>query len=69
MSDIRYALNYLVVNFERRKPLWKYRCEWEDIIKADLKGTGREGVELIQLAQYRIQCLALVNTEMGLPVP
>jgi hypothetical protein len=55
MSDVINTFNYLVVNLERRKPLGKYRCGWEDIIKTDPKRTGPKGVERIHLAQYRIQ--------------
>jgi hypothetical protein len=55
MSDVINTFNYLVVNLERRKPLGKYICGWEDTIKTDLKGTGRKGVERIHLAQYTIQ--------------
>jgi hypothetical protein len=42
---------------------------WVDNIKIDLRETGWDGVDLIDLAQDRDQWRALVNTVMNLRVP
>jgi hypothetical protein len=44
------------------------RCGWEDNIKMDLKETGWEGVDCIDLAQDRDKCWDLVKLVMNLQV-
>jgi hypothetical protein len=52
-----------------KRPLGRPRRRWEDNIKLDLKETGIDGVNWIQLAQDRVQWQAFVNTVMNLWVP
>jgi hypothetical protein len=40
MGEVRGAYNILVGRPERRRPLGRPRCRWEDNIKMDLKETG-----------------------------
>jgi hypothetical protein len=54
---------------EGKRPLGKPRRRWEDNIKMDLREIGIDGENWIQLAQDRVQWLALVNTVMNLRVP
>jgi hypothetical protein len=49
-------------------PLGRPRRRWEDGIKMDLRETGWESVDWIQLALDRDQWWALVNTAMNLRV-
>jgi hypothetical protein len=60
MGEMRNVYNILVA---------KPKCRWEDIIKMDLRVRGREGVDWINLVQYRVQWQALVNMVMDLRVP
>jgi hypothetical protein len=41
----------LVAKPEGKRPLGRPRLRWEDEIRVDLRETGCEGVEWIQLAQ------------------
>jgi hypothetical protein len=50
------------------KPFGRPRRKWQDNIKMDLRETGCEGVDWIQLPQHRDQWQALVNTVMNLRV-
>jgi hypothetical protein len=52
-----------------KKPLWRPRRMWENGIGMDLRETGYESVEWIQLVQDRNRWRALVNTLMNLRVP
>jgi hypothetical protein len=45
----------LVGRPEGKRPLGRPRCRWEDNIKMDLRETGIDGRNLIQLAQDRVQ--------------
>jgi hypothetical protein len=54
---------------EGRRPLGIPRRRWVDNIKMDLRETGWDGVDWIDLAQDRDQWRALVNTVMNLRVP
>jgi hypothetical protein len=54
---------------EGKRPLERPRRRREDNIKLDLRETGIDGVNWIQLAQDRVQWLAFVNTVMNLRVP
>jgi hypothetical protein len=54
---------------EGKRPLGRPRRRWEDSIKTDLREIGWGGMDWIDLAQYRDQWRALVNTVMNLRVP
>jgi hypothetical protein len=45
-----------------KRPLGRPRRKWEDNIKLDLRETGIDGANWIQLAQDRVQWRACVNT-------
>jgi hypothetical protein len=51
---------------EGKRPVERLRCRWVDNIKIDLRQTGWDGVDWIDLAQDRYH---LVNTVMNLQVP
>jgi hypothetical protein len=51
---------------EGKKPLGRPRNKWENKVKVDLKNFRWEGVDLIPLAQVRIQWRAAVNTVVNL---
>jgi hypothetical protein len=53
---------------EGKRPLGRPRRWWEDNIKMDLKETGIDGVNWIQLVQDRVQWRACMNTVMNLRV-
>jgi hypothetical protein len=52
-----------------KKPLGRPRRRWEGNIKMDLRETGIDGANWIQLVQDRVQWRACVNTVMNLRVP
>jgi hypothetical protein len=52
-----------------KRPLGRPRHRWEDNIKADLQEVGYEGMDWIELAQYRDRYQALVNAIMKFRVP
>jgi hypothetical protein len=54
---------------EGKRSLGRPRRRWEDNIKMDLREIGIDGVNWIQLAQYRVRWRAFVNTVMNLRVP
>jgi hypothetical protein len=49
--------------------LGRSTCMWEDNIKLDLRETGIDRENWIQLIQDRVQWQAFVNTVMNLQVP
>jgi hypothetical protein len=59
----------LVGRPEGKRPLGRPRRRWEDNIKMDRRGIGIDWANWIQLAQYRVQWRAFVNTVMNLRVP
>jgi hypothetical protein len=59
----------LVGKLEGKRPLGRPRRRWVNNIKMDLRGTGWDGMDWIDLAQDRDQWRALVNTVMNLRVP
>jgi hypothetical protein len=59
----------LVGKPERKRPLKRPGHRWEDNIKMDLMEIGFEGVDWINLAQYRDLWQAHVNMVMSLPGP
>jgi hypothetical protein len=54
---------------EGKRPLGRPRRRWVDNIKIDLRDTGWNGMDWIDLAQDRDQWMALVNAVMNLRVP
>jgi hypothetical protein len=69
MGEKRNAYRILVGTAERKRPLGRPRCRWEDNIKMDLRGIGWGGMDSIDLVQDRDQRRALVNTVMNLRFP
>ena len=63
------AYTVLVGKYERKRPLGRPRCKWEDKIKMDLQEVGRGDMDLTDLAQDRDRWWALVNVNMNLQVP
>jgi hypothetical protein len=59
----------LVGRPEDKRPLGRPRRRWEDNIKLDLREIGIDGANWIQLAQYRVQWRAFLNTVINLRVP
>ena len=54
---------------ERKRPLRRSRCRWEDNIKEDLQEVRYGGMDRIELAQNRDRWRELVNVVMNLRVP
>jgi hypothetical protein len=54
---------------EGKRPLGRPRRRWVDNIKMDLRETGWDGMDWIDLAQDRNQWRALVNTVMNFRLP
>jgi hypothetical protein len=69
MGEGRGVCRVLVGRPEGKRPLGRPRCRWEDKIKIDLRETGIDGSNWIQLAQDRVQWRAWVNMVMNLRVP
>jgi hypothetical protein len=63
------AYRILVGNAEGKRLLGRPRRRWVDNIKMDLRETGWDGMDWIDLAQDRDQWRALVNKVMNLRVP
>jgi hypothetical protein len=68
MGEGRGIYRVLVGRPERKKPLGRPRCRWEDNIKMDLREIGINVANWIWLAQDRVQWRAFVNTVMNLRV-
>jgi hypothetical protein len=51
---------------ERKRPLERPRCRWEDGIRMHIRETGWWSVEWAQLGQDRDRWQALVNTVMNI---
>jgi hypothetical protein len=69
MGETRNAYSLLVGKPVGKRPLGRPRRRWVDNIKMDLREIGWNGMDWIELAQYRDQWRALVNTVMNLRVP
>jgi hypothetical protein len=69
MGEGRGVYRVLVGRSEGKRPLERPRCRWEDNINLDLRETGIDGANWIQLAQGRVKWRAFVNTVMNLRVP
>jgi hypothetical protein len=69
MGEKRNVYSIMVGKREGKIPLGRPRRRWVDNIKMDLREIGWHGMDWIDLAQYRDQCRALVNTTMNLRVP
>jgi hypothetical protein len=67
-GDEKYKQNFGLRTVEKR-PLGRLRRRWEENIRMDLRETGWEFVDWIQLAQDSDQWRALVVTVMNLPFP
>jgi hypothetical protein len=65
----RNAYRILVGKPEGKRPIERPRCKWVDKMKIVLRATGWGGIDWIDLAQYRDQWRAVVNTVMKLRVP
>jgi hypothetical protein len=67
-GDNSNAYRILVGKPERKRPIGRPRCRWEDNIKTNLRVIGWGGMDWIDLAQDRDQLRVLVNTVMNLRV-
>jgi hypothetical protein len=54
---------------EGNRPLRRPRLRWVDNIKMNLRDIGWDGMDLIDVAQYRDQWKGLLNTVMNLRDP
>jgi hypothetical protein len=63
------AYRILVGNPEGKRPLGRPRRSWVNNIEMDLRETGWDGMDLIDLALDRDQWTDLVNAAMNLRVP
>jgi hypothetical protein len=68
LGEKRNAYKILVGKPEGKRPLGRPRHWWVDNIKIDLRETGWDGMDWIDLAQDRDQWRSLVNTVMNLRV-
>jgi hypothetical protein len=68
-GERRGVYRVLVGMPEGKRPLGRPRRRWEDNIKVDLRETGIDGANWIQLDQDRVRWRAFVNTVMNLRVP
>jgi hypothetical protein len=66
MGEERGVYRVLVGRPKGKRPLRGHRCRWEDNIELDLRETGINQVNWIQLAQDRVQWWAFVNMVMNL---
>jgi hypothetical protein len=69
MGEGRCVYRILVGKPERKRPLGRPRCRWEDCIKADVQEVGCGGMNWIELAKDRDRWQALVNVVMNFRVP
>jgi hypothetical protein len=69
MGEGRGVYRVLVGRPEGKRPLVRPRRTWENNIKMDLRETGIDGSNWIQLAEDRVQWRAFVSTVMNLRIP
>jgi transcription termination factor 2 len=69
MGEGRGFYRVLVGRTEGKRPLGRPRRRWKDNIKVDLRETGIDEANWIQLAQDGVQWRACVNRVMNLRVP
>jgi hypothetical protein len=69
MGERRGTYRFLVGKPERKRPLRRTNCRWDDNIKVDLQEVGCWGVKWIDLARDRDREWALVNAVMNLWIP
>jgi hypothetical protein len=68
-GEKRNACRILVRNPEGKRPLGRPRRRWVNNIRMDLRETGWDGVDWINLAYDRDHWRVLVNTLIKLRVP
>jgi hypothetical protein len=68
MGEKKKLYGVLVGNPEGKRPLGRQRRRWKHGISMDLRKSGLERVEWIQLPQDRGRWQCLVNTAMNLRV-
>jgi hypothetical protein len=68
-GERRGVYRVLVGKYERKRPLGRPRCRWEDNIKMDLQEVGCGRMGWIELAQDRYRWRARVNAVINLWVP
>jgi hypothetical protein len=66
---MRNAYKILVRKPDRKRQLQNLKHIWEDNIRLNLRETGWEGVDWINLAQDRFHWQVLVNMEINLWAP
>jgi hypothetical protein len=69
MGETKNGNRILVGKPEGKRSLGRPRRRWVNNIKKDLRETGLDSVDWIELVQGRDQWRALVNTVMNLRVP
>jgi hypothetical protein len=69
MGEGRGVYRVLVGRPKGKRPLGRPRHRWEDNMKLDLRKTGIDRKNWIQLAQDRVQWRVFVNMVMNLLVP
>jgi len=69
MGESRVLYRFLVVKPEGRRPIGRPRPRWKDYTKMDLQEVGYEGMNWIDVVQYRGRWRAFVNAVMNLRVP
>jgi hypothetical protein len=65
----RNAYRILVGKPEEKRPLGRPKRRWVVSIKMDIRETGWDGMDLINLAQDRDQWRAVMNAVMNLRIP
>jgi hypothetical protein len=68
IGESRGVYKVLLGKSERKRPLGRPMCRWEDNIKMDLKEVGCGDMDWIELAQDRDMWRALVNAVMNIRV-